>query len=171
MSRPRRDTHRLTLAALTLSFLMPVWGGVLADEGMVPMSELETLDLAAAGLAVDQADIYNPDGLAIVDGICKLGGCTGSFVSDQGLILTNHHCAYGAVRNASTGEVNYLAEGFSALTLADEFPAVGFTVRITESYRDVSQEVLSAVTAGMTPLERTRAIEKKRKEISLAEEK
>jgi len=66
------------------------------------MSELGTLDLEAAGLSIDQMAIYNPDGLAIVDGICKLEGCTGSFVSDQGLILTNHHCAYGAIRNAST---------------------------------------------------------------------
>lgn len=143
----------------------------LADEGMYPMSELGTLDLKAAGLTITQTEIYNPDGLALVDGICKLGGCTGSFVSDQGLILTNHHCAYGAIRNASTGEVNYLTDGFSAATTADEFPAVGFTVRITDSYRDVSSEVLGAVTPDMTPLARTHAIEKKMKEISLAAEK
>jgi hypothetical protein len=115
-------------------------------------------------------DIYNPDGLALVDGIVKIGGCTGSFVSDQGLILTNHHCAYRAVRDASTDGADYLTDGFSATSLADEYPAVGFTVRITESYRDVSDEVLAVIKDDMSPLERTKAIEKRRKEISLAEE-
>ncbi|MEN8008190.1 MAG: S46 family peptidase [Candidatus Krumholzibacteriota bacterium] len=166
MMTHRFDHHLLTALALVL-----VLGtAALAEEGMYPMSELGTLDLQAVGLAVDQAAIYNPDGLALVDGICKLGGCTGSFVSDQGLILTNHHCAYGAVRNACTEEHDYLAEGFSAANGAAEFPAVGHTVRITDSYRDVSDEVLGAVKDGMTPLERTRAIDKKMKEISLAEE-
>jgi hypothetical protein len=159
--------HFLALATLVIAAASPAG----AEEGMYPMSELGTLDLEAAGLVIDQTAIYNPDGLAIVDGICKLGGCTGSFVSDQGLILTNHHCAYGTIRNASTPEHDYLTEGFFAATAADEFPAVGSTVRITESYRNVSAEVLAAVTDGMTPLERTRAIEKKMKEISLASEK
>jgi hypothetical protein len=164
--------NRSLQTCLAVFFLaMALSAGALAEEGMYPMSELGTLDLEAAGLAVDQAAIYNPDGLALVDGICKLGGCTGSFVSDRGLILTNHHCAYGAVRNASTDGHDFLTDGFSATSDADEFPAVGYTVRITESYRDVSDEILGAVSEGMTPLERTRAIEKKMKEISLAEEK
>ncbi len=161
----------LRILFVVLAMVLGGTGTTLAEEGMYPMSELPTLDLEAAGLAVDREAIYNPDGLALVDGICKLGGCTGSFVSDQGLILTNHHCAYGAIRNASSDEHNYLTDGFSAESLADEFPAVGFTVRITESYRDVSAKVLGAVSGNMTPLERTRAIEKKMKEISLAEEK
>jgi len=161
------------LRALGAFITLALIGGtaVQADEGMYPMSELGAVDLEAAGLAIDQTAIYNPEGLALVDGICKLNGCTGSFVSGRGLILTNHHCAYGAIANASAGGTDYLAEGFSAADLADEFPAVGFTVRITESYRDVSAEVLGAVTDAMTPLERTRAILKKQKEISLAEEK
>ena len=138
-----------------------------AVEGMYPMSELAGLDLAATGLEVTAAEIYNPDGLALVDGIVKLGGCTGSFVSDQGLILTNHHCAFRAIGDASDAEHDYLAEGFSAATLADEFPARGYTVRITESYRDVSPEVLAAVDDRMSPAERTRAIEKRMKQISL----
>jgi len=148
-----------------------IGSGAGAEEGMYPMNELGTLDLEAAGLAIEPAAIYNPDGLGLVDGICKLGGCTGSFVSDQGLILTNHHCAFRAIRDASTVDHDYLAEGFSALTVDDEFPAVGYTVRITESYRDVSAKVLGAVNSRMSPLERTRAIEKKMKEISLAYEK
>lgn len=139
----------------------------LADEGMFPVSELDRLDLAGAGLEIPAAAIYDPDGKALVDGICKLGGCTGSFVSEQGLILTNHHCAFRAIRDASDADHDYLAVGFAAAGLADEVPAVGYTVRITDSYRDVTDEVLGALTPGMAPADRTRALEKAMKEISL----
>jgi len=115
MKTHRHFRYALVLTALVLATVSPA----VAEEGMYPMSELGTLDLEAAGLSIDQTAIYNPEGLAIVDGICKLGGCTGSFVSDQGLILTNHHCAYGAIRNASTPERDYLSDGFSAATSAD----------------------------------------------------
>ncbi len=138
---------------------------------MFPMSELQKLDLEAAGLEIQPQLIYNPDGLSLVDGICKIGGCTGSFVSDQGLMLTNHHCAFRAIRDASDPEHDYLADGFVAPSLRDEVPAVGFTVRITESYRDVSEQVLAVVREDMLPIERTKAIEKRLKELSLAEEK
>ncbi len=140
---------------------------VKGEEGMFPMSELENLDLAAVGLEINPTSIYNPDGISLVDGICKIGGCTGSFVSRQGLMLTNHHCAFRAIRDASTTGNDYLAEGFSAVTMAEEVPAMGYTVRITDSYRDVTAEVLAAVKDGMRPAERTKAIEKVMKEISL----
>ena len=160
----------LNIVLAFTALILSIGTGAGAEEGMYPMNELGTLDLKAAGLAIEPAAIYNPDGLGLVDGICKLGGCTGSFVSDQGLIMTNHHCAFRAIRDASTAGHDYLAEGFSARTGTDEFPAVGYTVRITESYRDVSAEVLAAVSENMAPLERTRAVERKMKEISLATE-
>lgn len=138
-----------------------------AVEGMFPMSELGRLDLVAAGLDVTADDIFNPDGLSLVDGIVKLGGCTGCFVSDQGLILTNHHCAFRAIRDASTADHDYLTEGFSAASPQDEVPAAGYTVRITQSYRDVSADVLASMTDDMDPAERTRAVEKRMKQLSL----
>ncbi len=152
-----------------VTVLMLAWSATsaMAVEGMYPMSELRGLDLISAGLEIPPDAIYNPNGLSLVDGICKLGGCTGSFVSDSGLILTNHHCAFRAIRDASSAEHDYLSVGFAATDLASEFPATGYTVRITESYRDVSQDVLSAVTENMAPIERTRAIEKKMKQLSL----
>jgi len=63
-----------------------------------------------------------------------------------------------------------LAEGFSAGSMADEVAAIGYTVRITDSYKDVTSEVLAAVKEGMSPAERTKAIEKVTKEISLRHE-
>jgi len=161
----KHQAARSATMAIILAVVWPV--ATSAVEGMYPMSELAGLDLAAAGLEVSAADIFNPGGPALVDGIVKLGGCTGSFVTDQGLILTNHHCAFRAIRDASSTDHDYLSEGFSAGDFNAEYPAAGYTVRITESYRDVSDEVLSAVTSAMDPGQRTRAIEKRMKQLSL----
>ncbi len=136
-----------------------------AEEGMYPLSEIHKLDLQAKGLEIELSELYNPDGISLIDGICNVSGCSGSFVSEKGLILTNHHCAYRAIKNASTAENDFLENGFFAQNLSEEFPAKGYTVRITESYRDVSDEVLNAINKNMTLAERTKAIEKKIKEI------
>lgn len=136
-----------------------------ADEGMYPVSELERLPLAERGLRMPVSEIFDPNDLCLLDGICRVDGCTGSFVSPDGLIITNHHCAYRAIQTASTPEHDYLTDGFVATTRADEIPAPGYTVRITESYREVSDEVLSVVTADMSFLDRSKAIEKRRKEL------
>lgn len=137
----------------------------MAEEGMYPLSEIHKLDLKGKGLQIELTDLYNPDGISLIDGICNVGGCSGSFVSNKGLILTNHHCAYRAIKNASTSKNDYLEDGFYAKDLVEEVPARGYTVRITESYRDVSDEVLSAVNDNLTLVERTKAIERKSKEI------
>lgn len=136
-----------------------------AEEGMYPLSEIHKLDLQAKGLEIELSELYNPDGISLIDGICNISGCSGSFVSEKGLILTNHHCAYRAIKNASTAENDFLENGFYAKNLSEEVPARGYTVRITESYRDVSEEVLSAISDEMSLAERTKAIEKKTKEI------
>jgi len=136
-----------------------------AEEGMYPLSEIHKLDLKAKGLEIEITELYNPDGVSLIDGICNVSGCSGSFVSEKGLILTNHHCAYRAIKNASTSENDFLENGFYAKNSSEEVQARGYTVRITESYRDVSDEVLSAIDKNMTLAERTKAIEKKTKEI------
>ena len=142
-----------------------------ADEGMWPLSELHKLDLRSKGLQIDSQEIYNPQGVSLIDGIVQLGGCTGSFVSSEGLIVTNHHCAFGAVQAASSQEKDYVSDGFTAPSRREEIPAKGYTVRITESYRDVSAQVLKAVKTGMSPLARTKAVEKRIKEIVADAEK
>ena len=138
---------------------------ITADEGMYPLSEIQKLDLQAKGLEIELLELYNPEGISLIDGICNISGCSGSFVSEKGLILTNHHCAYRAIKNASAAENDFLENGFYAHNLSEEFPAKGYTVRITECYRDVSDDVLSAIDKNMTLAERTKAIEKKIKEI------
>lgn len=143
-----------------------------ADEGMWPLSELDKLDLGKAGFQIGAKEIFNPDGsVSLIDAIINLSGCSASFISGNGLILTNHHCAFGAVQEASTPEHDYLRDGLVTRNLTEEIQARGMTVKITESYRDVSAQVLRVVKKKMSPLQRTKAIEKRIKEMEIAAEK
>ena len=156
--------RNLLIAAVPFAALL-LGASLTADEGMYPISELGRLDLRAKGLQVSASDLYNPNGVSLVDAIVQVGGCTGAFVSPDGLILTNHHCAFGAVQAASTAQHDYLTDGFFAATREGELPARGYTVRITESYRDVSSTVLDGLADEMDPTERARAIEQRTKAI------
>ncbi|MCK9279790.1 MAG: S46 family peptidase [Melioribacteraceae bacterium] len=136
------------------------------EEGMFPLSEIHKIDLKKAGLKISPKDLYNPNGVSLIDALVNIGGCTGSFVSSDGLIITNHHCAFGAIAAASTTEKNYLENGFYAKGLEEEIPAQGNFVKITESYEDVSEKVLKSVENITDPVERNRTIGKTMKEIA-----
>ena len=142
----------------------------LPEEGMYPLSEIKKLDLKKAGLKIPQADVYNPNGLSLIDALVNVGGCTGSFVSNQGLIITNHHCAFEAVSLASTPEHDYLKNGFVAATKEQEVQAKNLTCKITDSYEDVSNTVLTAVKNIFDPTERINAINVKIAQIIKEEE-
>ncbi|MBS4033424.1 MAG: S46 family peptidase [Ignavibacterium sp.] len=155
----------LIIITLSLAFIPSV-----PDEGMFPLSDIRNLDLKSAGLKISIDEVYNPSGVSLVNALVKVGGCTGSFVSEEGLILTNHHCVFGAVQAASTVENNYLENGFVANTRDEEIPAKGLTCRITVSYEDVSAEVLEAADKADDISKRTDAINKKIREIIKREE-
>jgi hypothetical protein len=141
-----------------------------SEEGMFPVSEIPKLDLRAKGLEIAPEEIFSPDRIGLIYGIVQVGA-TGSFVSPDGLILTNHHVAFGAAQAASTRENDYIRDGFLAPTRDREIEAKGMTARITESFHDVSAQVLAAVKPGMDASARTKAVEKKIKEIVAAAEK
>ncbi len=154
----------LTLTVLTLTsqaFASP-------DEGMYPLSEIKKVDLKKAGLKIPQSDIYNPDdkGNSLIDALVSLSGCTGSFISGDGLIITNHHCAFGAVQLASSSQNDYLTKGFVARAKEQEIEAKGITCRITDSYEDVSDKVLSAVATITDPASRIRLINEQTKKLA-----
>jgi hypothetical protein len=159
----------LTLLSIALSgnFNYPAR----SDEGMFPISELANIGLKKRGIELSADEIFNPQAVSVVDGICRVNGCTGSFVSNEGLIITNHHCAFDAIQKASTPQRDLLTDGFIALNRADEVPAPNYTVRITESYSDVSAQVLAVATPEMTSVERTKAIDRRKKELELQAEK
>jgi hypothetical protein len=154
--------RRLITLIFSLLFLLQLG---IADEGMYPISEIHKLNLKAKGLKIDPKAIYNPNGVGLIDAVVQLSGCTGSFISSEGLILTNHHCAFGAVQAASTKENDFVTFGFQAKTRQEEIQARGISARILESYKDVSKDVLSVINDKMELADRTKAIEKKIREI------
>src|SRR5687768_18202457 len=96
--------------------------------------------------------------------IVSLGGCTASFVSPEGLIVTNHHCAFGAIQLNSTPQRNLIETGFSAATLADEVSAgPSARVYVTESIRDVTAEIDAKLAAAMDDRARHDAIDAQKK--------
>jgi hypothetical protein len=164
--------HRTVITSILLCILpLGLFSMTHADDGMFPMSELPNLDLKARGIELTADQLFNPNQVSVVDGICRVNGCTGSFVSAEGLIITNHHCAFDAIQKASTKERDLLANGFIAKSRQEEISAPDYQVRITENYRDISTEVLAAVQDGMSYLDRTKAIDKRRKELEVAAEK
>lgn len=141
------------------------FSAIAPEEGMFPLSEIQKVDLKKAGLKIDQKEVYNPNGLSLIDALVNVGGCTGSFLSDAGLIITNHHCAFESVQLASTPENDYLTNGFVAKTMEQEIPAKNLTCKITDSYEDVSDKILSSIKDVNDPVERINAINKKIAEI------
>jgi len=156
MNKKTLITSLLTCSLLTVGILQS--GYKPWEEGMFPLSEIHKLDLKKAGLKINQNEIYNPNGISLVDALVNVGGCTGSFISNEGLIITNHHCAFSAVQQASTPEHDYLTNGFVAKQREQEIEAKGLTCRITDSYEDVSDRVLGAVAQITDPSSRLKLI-------------
>ncbi|MFA0373155.1 S46 family peptidase, partial [Vibrio sp. 10N.222.54.F6] len=79
-----------------------------------------------------------------MNAVISLGGCTASFVSPKGLVVTNHHCAYGSIQYNSTPEKNLLKDGFLAKSFAEELPATpGSRIYVTEAVTNVTDDVKS----------------------------
>lgn len=169
MNKKTLITSLLTCSLLTFGVIQS--GYKPWEEGMFPLSEIHKLNLKKAGLKISQNEIYNPNGTSLVDALVNVGGCTGSFISNQGLIITNHHCAFSAVQLASTPEHDYLTNGFVAATYEQEIEAKGLTCRITDSYIDVSDRILGAVAQVTDPSSRLKLINDAMKNIVVEAEK
>lgn len=152
-------------SAICIFILTMLSLGAHAEEGMYPITALGKLDLRSKGLQVESSEIFNPGGVGFVQAIVHLGGCTGSFVSNDGLILTNHHCAFGYVEGMSSPDHDYVTDGFLAPTHEEERPAKGATARIIDSYQDVSGEIISSADDTLDALSRSQAIETRSKEL------
>ncbi len=114
-----------------------------ADEGMWQPHQLPELEsvLKAKGLSIDVESISKLTEFPM-NAVISLGGCTASFVSPKGLVVTNHHCAYGSIQYNSTTENNILENGFLAKTTGEEVPAApGSRVFVTEQVTDVTDKV------------------------------
>ena len=122
-----------------------------ADEGMWMIQDInEALEknMRARGLKLAANEIYNDEapGTAVADAVVSIGFyCTGSVISNQGLIITNHHCAYSNIARLSTPEHNYLEDGFWAMTSEQEIPIEGEKVFFLKRVFDVTEEVKGLV--------------------------
>jgi len=158
---------RLRAAVALLSFfvlvsLTPV--SVLGDEGMFlpdTLTQLPLPKLKQRGLKIPITEIYNPNGPSIKDAVVIVDGGTGEFVSAEGLLLTNHHVAFDALVSASDPSKDYAANGYFAKSRAEELPARGYNVTITQDLRDVTDEILGGISDTMSPEERAQAIQTK----------
>ena len=120
-----------------------------ADEGMwIPLylGELNEAEMQAMGMKISAEDIYSENQASLKDAIVLFGrGCTGELVSDQGLILTNHHCGYSRILNHSSVEHDYLTDGFWAMDKSEELSNPGLTVTFLVRMEDVTERVLEGV--------------------------
>ncbi len=154
---------RHTLLAVSLAAAcLAASASARAAEGMWVPQQLPEISgpLKKAGLKLNARQLADLTGDPM-GAVVSLGGCTASFVSPQGLVATNHHCAYGAIQLNSTAENNLIETGFNAAAPADEVSA-GPNARIfvLDSIRDVTEEAKSAIAgAGDDALARTRALE------------
>lgn len=152
---------RLALLSLSAAAVLAVPSAARAAEGMWVPQQLPEIarSLKKAGLRLD------PERLADLTGdplgaVVSLGGCTASFVSPQGLVVTNHHCAYGAIQLNSTPGNNLLRDGFNAAAPGEEITAgPNARIYVLDAITDVSERVHAAIAAADGPLERTRALD------------
>jgi len=139
-------------------------GMLLAGEGMwIPLflKALNEKEMQDMGMRISAEDIYSINQACLKDAIVIFGGgCTGELISDEGLLLTNHHCGYGNIQKHSTLEHDYLTDGFWAMSRKEELPNPGLSVTLLIRMEDVTQAVLSNVTTTMTEAERESIINK-----------
>ena len=153
----------ITLLVALLSFPS------IADEGMwIPMLlKRNEADMQQKGMKISAEDIYSINQACLKDAIVLFGGgCTGEFVSDKGLLFTNHHCGYSYIARNSTLEHNYLANGFWAKSLEEEIPCPGLSVTRLVRMEDVTAQVLDGVTDNMGETERAKQVEENIKAIT-----
>lgn len=133
--------RRTFLVLATSLLVIPAF----ADGGMWTLDMIQTQieKMKAEGLSLSAQDIYNPSGEpSLMDGVVFFdGGCSGVLVSDQSLLLTNHHCGYDKIQALSSVGANYLRDGFISHSLQEELPCPGLVVEQVESITEVTLEV------------------------------
>lgn len=150
---------RLKISLLAICFVLTQFAK--ADEGMwLPfLLGRNYEDMKKHGLRLTQEEIYSINNSSLKDAIISFGGfCTGEVVSSKGMVLTNHHCGYGAIAGASTSENNYLDDGFWAKSHAEEIAVPGLTATFIIRIQDVSATVNRELNDNMSTEERAAKI-------------
>ncbi|MFZ0391956.1 MAG: S46 family peptidase, partial [Calditrichia bacterium] len=137
-----------------------------ADEGMWLPHQIAGLNLAKAGLEMNPEDLYKMDGSGIMSAVVRMGGGTAEFVSEKGLLLTNHHVAYGALQRASDSEHDYLQNGYLAETPEQEIIAPGYHADVLRRYEEVTGRFSEIYRENLQPEERRSRIDHLKKQLA-----
>lgn len=142
-----------------------------AQEGMWLLNQLDQLELNKKGLEIATTELYSKDKPALYSAILQVGGGTGSFVSPEGLILTNHHVAYTALQRSSSTEKDYLTKGFLAENRNAEIQAPGYRALMVIEMKDVTAEIETVAKGISDPTEKDKKINAKIEEMTSVIEK
>ena len=148
------------LNLLCLFLLLFAWS-VRAQEGMWLLTQIGQLDLKKKGLQIKETDIYSENKPALYNAVVQLGGGTASFVSPDGLLLTNHHVAFAALQRSSDVTSDYITHGFLAGSRTEEIKAPGYRARLLTGLKDVTGEILDAAKGITDPMERQKKMDEK----------
>lgn len=147
----------------TVCFLLFLLSGpARAGEGMwIPLllGELNLVEMQEKGFELTAEDVYSVNAASMKDAVVVFGGgCTGSLISEEGLLITNHHCGYSAIQRHSSVEHDYLTNGFWAMSREEELPNEGLKATFLRSMEEVTASVLKGVTSEMTEEQRREVI-------------
>ena len=135
---------------LLLALLCATTFSAVADKGMWLPSLISSRikDMKSKGFKLSAEDIYSVNQASLKDAVVLFdGGCTGEIVSEQGLLITNHHCGYDAIQALSTVEHDYLTNGFWAMSHAEELPCPGLKVHILVRMEEVTDRIAAGESA------------------------
>lgn len=144
----------IALLVISLLSLRAVFPG----EGMwlpLLLEQLNESEMKTMGMRISAEDIYSINKSSLKDAILQFGGgCTAEIISNEGLILTNHHCGYGQIQRHSSLEHDYLTTGFWAMSRSEELPNPGLSVTLLIRMEDVTRRALEGVHDNMAGSER-----------------
>lgn len=154
--------------------LLAALAPVRADEGQWPPDQLGGLDwdaLRARGLELSATDIWGENGTGLAQAVINLEGCSASFISPDGLAISNHHCAYGLIQEHSTAQHDYITDGYVARSRDQELPGKGQRILVLRDFEDVTAKIKPAADAAKDDLARQKVVERLQKELTAACEK
>jgi hypothetical protein len=133
------------------------------------LEKLNEKDMRGMGMKITAKDLYNEQKSSLKDAVCLFGsGCTGEVISNQGLVLTNHHCGYGTVQGLSSMQHDYLQNGFWAMNNAEELPCPGLSVTFIVKIVDVTNALTQNLSDDLRDTTRQKEIAKRIKELETA---
>jgi hypothetical protein len=152
-------------------FILGLWAacaGAFAVEGKWTPEQVLEHDpkwLRELGLEIPPGTLWTKEGAGLLDAAVKIDGCSAGFISNRGLMITNHHCAFSILQQHSTPERDLITHGFLARTPTEELAGAGVRATLPHRLTNVTREVEGAVPAGADDLARFQAIERKQKEM------